>query len=430
MSFAPTTPPRDSDVHRKYRNLLAPNDNLAINVMPLNGTLLLLSDMPGAIKFDHNELTFSKAHTAPSFKDKPGLPPAMVGAFGSAHPLYSGSSLDATGDLYGIINAQRLAPIDHRQEQLRLFKVVPNTTNPWLTRYAVTDIKIPEGAFAPYMHSFALLQNEGRESVSHAVLVSHAMHIAFAKLVDGLGAAPITEGFDINKTRPMKFYVVDLESGDVSHELEYTGFGKDSLIVSHVINSYTEGGNLVVDLVGYDWLFFDRFTDVVQLNKTARDTLGHRAQTYRFEMPLDGSAGKAFELLPGRDFEFPTINEAFKGRKNCHTWGYENGHTGETEGATGFASMAVVKHDACANTTITFTRPFHYFLEPFFVPRPGGTAEDDGVVLAAAQDGSSGLGKLFVLNATDLTPLAETALPLMTTQKTHGRFMWRSALGK
>jgi len=37
------------------------------------------------------------------------------------------------------------------------------------------------------------------------------------------------------------------------------------LIVSHVINSYTDRGNLVVDLVAYDWLFFDRFTDVAPL---------------------------------------------------------------------------------------------------------------------------------------------------------------------
>ena len=47
-------------------------------------------------------------------------------------------------------------------------------------------------------------------AISHALLVSHAMHIAFAKLVDGLGKAPITDGFDINKTRPMEFYAVDL----------------------------------------------------------------------------------------------------------------------------------------------------------------------------------------------------------------------------
>ena len=49
----------------------------------------------------------------------------------------------------------------------------------------------------------------------------------------------------------------------------------------------------------------------------------------------------------------------------------------------------------------------HYFSEPFFVPRPGSTREDDGVVLVPALDGATEKGVLYVLDAKNLEVLAK-----------------------
>lgn len=70
---------------------------------------------------------------------------------------------------------------------------------------------------------------------------------------------PITSGFDIDMARPLTFYVVRLSDGEITQQLEYSGFGNNSLIVSHVVNAFLEDGKLVVDLVGYNFLFFNRF---------------------------------------------------------------------------------------------------------------------------------------------------------------------------
>ena len=155
-----------------------------------------------------------------------------------------------------------------------------------------------------------------------------------------------------------------------------------------------------------------------------------RAQTYRVRVPFDASADPEPSAVPliETDFEFPTINEARKGLPYCHVFGYENSHSSRDGGATGFASMAIRKIDTCTGKTISFSRPYHYFLEPFFVPRPGATDEDDGVVLVLAQDGRAGTGVLFALDASDLSVVATAQLPTMTTIKTHGRFLWRDAL--
>ena len=70
---------------------------------------------------------------------------------------------------------------------------------------------------------------------------------------------------------------------------------------------------LVLDVIGYDFLFFDRFMASEINNKRARDFGVYskkRAKTFRFR--LDVNAGVALtveELLPNSDWEFPIINE-------------------------------------------------------------------------------------------------------------------------
>ena len=95
------------------------------------------------------------------------------------------------------------------------------------------------------------------------------------------------------------------------------------------------------------------------------------------------------------------------------------------------ASMAMKKYNVCGGLNPdgqreaqVFARPYHYFVEPWFVPRPGGTAEDDGVVLVLALDGSTGKGVLYVLDAQHLSVIATVHLPVLVNLKTHGRFIW------
>ena len=181
LAFGKPEPPRLSD-RTGLPNVLASNDNLAVNIISMKQKLLMISDQPGSIEFDPDTLEFGK-HTSPmpphsAFTDIPPLPTGMMGAFGSAHPLWTGSSLDSTGDTYGLLNVQRLTTLDRRHEQIRLFKIAAADQagaraepSPWLTRRAITTINITEGEFAPYMHSFFLVSKPASTSSTHAVLV-------------------------------------------------------------------------------------------------------------------------------------------------------------------------------------------------------------------------------------------------------------------
>ncbi len=487
LTFGVPAPPRKSDA-QGLPNVLAPNDNLAVNVIGIQDRVLMLSDQPGSIEFSLETLEFGKHQSSMpgplcAFKDEPAIPLGMMASFGSAHPLWTGSSLDSSGDAYGLLNVQRLSTLDPRKEQLRLFKIsaadqdkkISGGRNPWLTRKTIATLNMSEGIFSPYMHSFILAGDDPvTRGPTHAVLVQHAMNIAMADVIKGMGKKHISAAFDIDLTRPMIFHVVDLSNGRVEKEIavnmsEFTAAAANhSMIVSHTVNGYfveeqqqgQQGGavkavtKLIVDVIGYDFLFFNRFAASEINNKTARDHgtySNSRAKTFRFTLDVQtGVAIAVEELLPKSDWEFPTINEGFKGKPYCYAYGYEfrsdaSGNAGGADipvgvaatGATGMANMAMIKYNVCGGTDkasgkrigLEFKRPYHYFSEPFFVPRPGSTQEDDGVVLVPALDGATEKGVLYVLDANNLEVLATLRLPVLINLKTHGRFIQRPSNG-
>ena len=60
--------------------------------------------------------------------------------------------------------------------------------------------------------------------------------------------------------------------------------------------------------------------------------------------------------------------------------------------------------------------------EPLFVPRPGGSDEDDGAVLSMATDADGGTS-LYVLDAKDMSLLARARSPIGLPAGFHGEFV-------
>ena len=73
-------------------------------------------------------------------------------------------------------------------------------------------------------------------------------------------------------------------------------------------------------------------------------------------------------------------------------------------------------------TPLQVAVPEHWPSEPAFVPRPGGTAEDDGLVLSLMLDGVKGVSYVLVMDAADLSTLATVDLPESLPFPSHGFF--------
>ena len=62
----------------------------------------------------------------------------------------------------------------------------------------------------------------------------------------------------------------------------------------------------------------------------------------------------------------------------------------------------------------------HYPSEVSFLPRPGATAEDDGVLISTVLGARLGKSYLLVLNATDLSQIATADAPEFLPFPSHG----------
>ncbi|HUN09591.1 MAG TPA: carotenoid oxygenase family protein, partial [Aggregatilineales bacterium] len=60
--------------------------------------------------------------------------------------------------------------------------------------------------------------------------------------------------------------------------------------------------------------------------------------------------------------------------------------------------------------------------EPVFAARPGGTADDDGVLLSVVLDTTAGNSFLLVLDARTLQEVARATLPQAVMFGFHGHF--------
>jgi carotenoid cleavage dioxygenase-like enzyme len=79
--------------------------------------------------------------------------------------------------------------------------------------------------------------------------------------------------------------------------------------------------------------------------------------------------------------------------------------TGAGAGTAETAEAVAVAAGGNANAVVWY-RPQHYPQEPIFVPRPGGTAEDDGVLLSNVLDGGKETTYLSILDASSLREVA------------------------
>jgi carotenoid cleavage dioxygenase-like enzyme len=192
---------------------------------------------------------------------------------------------------------------------------------------------------------------------------------------------------------------------------EVRWFEAPTCYVFHTLNAYdTPSGDVVVDVVRHPRMF-DRVTNGPDEGAAVLE---------RWTVPAGstptaaGGSAVRVATLDDRGQEFPRIDERLTGRK--HRYGY-----GALVDA--LEHGPIVKHDLDAGTS-----EVHSFgagrssMEPVFVPRPGGTAEDDGWVMSYVHDATTGLCDVVILDAGDLTaaPVATVHLPARVPFGFHG----------
>lgn len=183
----------------------------------------------------------------------------------------------------------------------------------------------------------------------------------------------------------------------------------DPCYIFHPLNAYdTDDGRVVFDAVRHPKMF-------------DQNRLGPDEGKPSFDRwTLDPASGKAIEeCLDDRGQEFPRPNEERQGR--FARFGYA------AEIKAHFEHGGLIKHDLVAGTSQVRDDEGGRYAhgEAVFIPREGGTDEDDGWLMGLRYDRTDDRSDLVILSAQDIAgdPVATVHLPTRVPFGFHGNWV-------
>ncbi|KID64718.1 Beta,beta-carotene 15,15'-dioxygenase [Metarhizium brunneum] len=340
------------------------------------------------------------------------LHPKLKGPLSCAHAQKD----PVTGDLFNF-------NIDlGRRATYRIFRVNADsgTTDILAT---IAENELP----AAYIHSFFLTEN-------YVVLCVPTSHFGWngLKILWERNVIDAIQPFD--KSVKCKWFAVDRRHG----RGVVARFSTPASFFFHSVNAFEQKSkgsngeeitNIFLDMVEYvntdvmHMLYYDilmnRNQDAIKdLRKRDKyKTSQPKLVRYKFALPALSqthmgdyslAAEQVFAILSPHAGELPIINPSRSGKAHRYVYGTCNR-------GVGFWMDGIVKTDVETRDALIWSGPVgHTPGEPIFVPRPGGTDEDDGVILTVVLDGSAQTSYLLCLDAKTLQELgrAETDFPI------------------
>jgi len=250
---------------------------------------------------------------------------------------------------------------------------------------------------------------------------------------------PIFIGGNIfwDATRPTVFDVLSLETKETM-SFKFTAYE-----AQHIINSFERHNSkgeleIVLDFptrvypvkyhedTVYDVLNVERYRDpnwkssdyAIRINDKPRITRfvlnTVTGEGYDQDFPVMWNAPKDSGI------DFPTFNPNFRGLPYC--FAYCQVSNKDLRGA-----MGLIKLDLCKEESIGWEEKNKFPVEPIFVPRPGSSDEDDGVLLAPVLDSTDNSTSLYIWNARNLEVLAIVDTPVTVPFTLHGLWFERKS---
>jgi beta,beta-carotene 9',10'-dioxygenase len=249
-----------------------------------------------------------------------------------------------------------------------------------------------------YMHSFALTPR-------YVLLLENPLVVNPLKLA--LGAKAFIHNYKWKPELGVRIHAFDRSSGVLVRS-----WRADPFFVFHAINAFEDGEDVVVDLCAHADASIIELLELERL----RSGGGHASLGARpLRLTLGGDGAVTTRELADVDLELPRIN--YRAR-NGQPYRYAYG------GSAGDAAFLkrLVKIDVEDGSHVVWDEPNAWAGEPVFVPRVGGEAEDDGVVLSVVLDTDAAASFLLVLDAATFTEIARAHAPHHIPFGFHGQF--------
>jgi carotenoid cleavage dioxygenase-like enzyme len=359
----------------QFRRPASPN--ASINVVPMNGGQVAVTETTMAVQFDPETLA---TLGITGYADQVG------GQLSTAHPHQEPRS----GDLVNYALAFS------RRSEYRVYRQPKDGLSRELIAAFPTDKP-------GYVHSFGITED-------YVVLAVFPFVVNPLSLL--LSGKPFIENYRWRPELGTRFVVIGLADGAVRGV-----YRTEAFFAFHHINAYMDSGELVVDACSYpdasviDALYLNRLRD--------GDSVPIPVPT-RYRIDLDRGTVRS-NRIADIPLELPRIAYGqYNGRGYRFAYGVS---ADEVDSRDWFNRL--VKVDVDTGQSSDWFEPGCYPGEPVFVPAPDPAAEDDGVVLSVVLDVTHDRSFMLVLDATSFTELARAAVPHAIPFGFHGQFTRR-----
>jgi carotenoid cleavage dioxygenase len=188
----------------------------------------------------------------------------------------------------------------------------------------------------------------------------------------------------------------------------------DPFFVFHFANGFERGSDVVVDYVRHQDL---------GMGPRSADRAPPRA--HRMVIDTIGQRIAADDRMADFPTEFPRINDAFEARASRFIHLPTRSQTLTMPNPPSASFNALVTLDAATGAMRRHDLGNRLAGEPIFIPRPGGTGEQDGWIATYAYDPATDTSDLLLLDAAriDEAPVAVIRMPQRVPQGLHGNWM-------
>ncbi|XP_045412535.1 beta,beta-carotene 9',10'-oxygenase isoform X1 [Lemur catta] len=354
----------------------------------------------------------------------------------TAHPHY-----DPDGTAYNLGNSY-----GPQGSCYNVIRVPPEKMDPGETIHGaqvICSIASAERMKPSYFHSFGMTRN-------YIIFIEQPLKMNMWKIVTSkIRGKAVSDGINWEPQYNTRFHVVDKHTGQLLPGLYYS----KPFVTFHQINAFEDQGCVIIDLCCQD---NGGNLEIYQLQNLRRAGEGldqvynsaARSFPRRFVLPLnvslnapegvnlsplsyssasavkqaDGKIWCSHENLHHEDLEeeggieFPQINYGqFSGKKYHFFYGCGFRH---------LVGDSLIKVDVVNKTLKVWREDGYYPSEPVFVPVPGATEEDNGVILSVVITPNQNENNfLLVLDAKNFEELGRAEVPVQMPYGFHGTFV-------
>jgi carotenoid cleavage dioxygenase-like enzyme len=355
------------------RNLTSNNAN--VTIMPFRDGYLALTETIAPVAFDGATL---ETRGELAYDD------ALPGQITTAHTHYD-RARRATFNIVTQVG---------RKSQYQVVRIPDGT----LRRELVGSVTVDKPA---YLHAFSTTER-------YVVIVEYPLVVNPLDLL--LRRKPFIENYRWEPGRGTRIHVIAKDGGATAGTYETEAF-----FAFHHVNAFEEGDTIVLDISAYaDAGIVNDF----KLDNLLADEAGKiaRAELRRYRL-VPGRSAAEVRRIAAPATELPSIAPRTATKPYAYAYGVD------AAGADGVATFdALVKVDVRDGSVTRWFAQGAYPGEPLFVARPGGTDEDDGVLLSVVLDANAGTSSLLVLDARTLSQLGRATVPHHIPFGFHGLF--------